>query len=133
MRLRRGAKGSSRDEDAPRRGTPGIVTIGGKVGGTASHDASTSGTASLLARRNASVDLGRIDGKRSTQGRLRPDRGRGHREEGRAAPPPQLGVNLAVSTRTIKEWLTEWLAEKERDGSTSRPRSRATGRSSTGT
>ncbi|GAA1416668.1 site-specific integrase [Catellatospora coxensis] len=66
----------------------------------------------------ASVDLGWIDGKRRRKVVYAPTEAEAIVKRDALRRALTLGVNLAAPPRTIKEWLTEWLTEKERDGST---------------
>lgn len=73
--------------------------------------------AKLLGRTAPTVDLGWIDGKRRRKVVYAPTEAEAIVKRDALRRALTLGVNLAAPPRTIKEWLTEWLAEKERDGS----------------
>ncbi|WP_301549414.1 tyrosine-type recombinase/integrase [Catellatospora citrea] len=66
----------------------------------------------------AVVDLGWVDGKRRRKYVYATSEAEAIRKRDELRRALQLGVNLAAPPRTLKEWLTEWLAEKTRDGST---------------
>ncbi|MEV4414989.1 tyrosine-type recombinase/integrase [Catellatospora sp. NPDC049609] len=66
----------------------------------------------------AVVDLGWIDGKRRRKYVYATSEAEAIKKRDELRRALQLGMNLAATPRTIAEWLGEWLAEKERDGST---------------